>query len=70
VVYFTGSEDDSIFEKKYEFVTGQFIGEGIKRSVDYIMEKYNEVMAKSSKELINEEVSFKRKKRLISPKAS
>ena len=30
VVYLTGSEDDPVFEKKYEYVTGQFIGEGNK----------------------------------------
>ena len=30
VVYLTGSEDDPVFEKKYEYVTGQYIGEGNK----------------------------------------
>ena len=30
VVYLTGSEDDPVFGKKYEYITGQFIGEGIK----------------------------------------
>ena len=28
VVYLTGSEDDPIFSKKYEYITGEFIGEG------------------------------------------
>lgn len=30
VVYLTGSNDDPIFDKKYEYITGQFIGEGNK----------------------------------------
>ncbi len=30
VVYLTGSEDDPVFSKKYEYITGQFIGEGNK----------------------------------------
>ena len=30
VVYLTGSEDDPVFGKKYEYITGQFIGEGNK----------------------------------------
>ena len=30
VVYLTGSEDDPIFEKKYEYISGKFIGEGNK----------------------------------------
>jgi len=30
VVYLTGSEDDPVFEKKYKYITGQFIGEGNK----------------------------------------
>ena len=30
VVYLTGSEDDPFFEKKYRYITGQFIGEGNK----------------------------------------
>lgn len=29
-VYLTGSEDDPVFKKKYEYITGQFIGEGNK----------------------------------------
>ena len=30
VIYLTGSEDDPVFEKKYEYIKGQFIGEGNK----------------------------------------
>ena len=30
IVYLTGSEDDPFFEKKYEYITGEYIGEGFK----------------------------------------
>ena len=30
VVYFTCSKDDPIFEKKYEYITGEYLGEGNK----------------------------------------
>ena len=30
IVYLTGSEDDPFFSKKYEFITGEYIGEGFK----------------------------------------
>lgn len=30
IVYFTGSEDDPVFDRKYEYIRGEFIGEGNK----------------------------------------
>lgn len=30
VVYFTGSEDDPIFDKKYEYISGEYLGKGNK----------------------------------------